>query len=161
MLRGGLSGARWIDEADYHVTLRFAGDIDEGVARDIFYDLGRVRKPPVTLTFDGVSNFGGERPRAVIARIKPTRALLELQAEHERVMRKAGLAGETRKYTPHVTLARLRGVKSLSVAGWLGDRGFFPAREFTADQFVVYSSRDSTGGGPYVVEAAYPLMETL
>jgi 2'-5' RNA ligase len=28
---------------------------------------------------------------------------------------------------------------------------------FTARRFVLYSSRASTGGGPYLVEAAYPL----
>ena len=27
-LRGGLPGARWIDPENYHVTLRFIGDID-------------------------------------------------------------------------------------------------------------------------------------
>ena len=32
-LRGGLPGARWIDPENYHVTLRFIGDID-GVAAD-------------------------------------------------------------------------------------------------------------------------------
>ena len=37
MLRGGLSGARWIDEANYHITLRFVGDIDHATARDIFF----------------------------------------------------------------------------------------------------------------------------
>ena len=35
MMRGGLPGARWIDPENYHLTLRFIGDIDSALARDI------------------------------------------------------------------------------------------------------------------------------
>ena len=34
-LRGGLPGARWIDPENYHVTLRFIGDIDGILANEI------------------------------------------------------------------------------------------------------------------------------
>jgi 2'-5' RNA ligase len=57
-----------------------------------------------------------------------------------------------------VTLARLRGSNSASVAAYLGARGYFPPLRFTAERFVLYSSRDSVGGGPYIVEAEYPLL---
>ena len=58
--------------------------------------------------FDGLSSFGGRKPRAMIATVAPSQALMELQAEHERLMQRVGLEPEGRKYTPHVTLARLR-----------------------------------------------------
>ena len=77
----------------------------------------------------------------------------------ERIMRRIGLAPETRKFTPHVTLARLRGTSSVAVADYLSLRGFPPRGAWLAEQFVVYSSRDSVGGGPYVIEAEYPLGE--
>ena len=64
---------------------------------------------------------------------------------------------EGRKYTPHVTLARLRVSSSRQVADYLSERGSFRSAPFRAERFVLYSSRDSVGGGPYVVEAAYPL----
>ena len=35
LLRGGLPGARWIDPENYHITLRFIGDIDDRLAHDI------------------------------------------------------------------------------------------------------------------------------
>ena len=35
MLRGGLPGARWIDAENYHVTLRFIGDVDDTVAHEV------------------------------------------------------------------------------------------------------------------------------
>ncbi len=155
--RGGLSGARWIDVENYHVTLRFLGDIDEEVAQEAAYLLGQVRRAPFDVTIEGLDAFGGERPRSLIARIAPSPAIVELQAEHERLMRRAGLPSEKRKFSPHVTLARLRDASPRAVADYLGLRGGPPGLTFRADQFVIYSSRDSVGGGPYVLEAAYPL----
>jgi 2'-5' RNA ligase len=159
MLRGGISGARWIDPENYHITLRFIGDIDEGMARDVAEALDEIRRPYFSVALDGLSWFGADKPRAIVAKIKPTPALVELQADHERRLRRIGMQPETRKFTPHITLARLRSVSTLSVADYLSTRGYFPAREFAAKRFVLFSSRDSTGGGPYLVEAAYELRE--
>jgi 2'-5' RNA ligase len=58
---------------------------------------------------------------------------------------------------PHITLARLRAASAMAVADYLGTVGYFPGRMFEAKRFVLFSSRASTGGGPYVIEAAYPL----
>src|SRR6267142_155981 len=80
-LRGGLPGARWIDPEDYHVTLRFIGDVDDTLAREVALLLGKVSRPPLELRLDGLSSFGGRRPRAVIATLAQTPALMELQAE--------------------------------------------------------------------------------
>lgn len=155
--RGGLSGARWLDPENYHVTLRFLGDIDEDTAQEAAYLLGQVRRAPFDVTLGGLDAFGGARPRALIARVTPSSAIIELQAEHERLMRRAGLPAEKRKFAPHVTLARLRDSSARAVADYLGLRGGPPGLSFRAERFVLYSSRDSVGGGPYVVEAAYPL----
>ena len=61
-LRGGLPGARWIDPGNYHLTLRFIGDIDDGLARDVAFMLGDVE--PTTFGFiahtqadDGIYQF--------------------------------------------------------------------------------------------------------
>jgi 2'-5' RNA ligase len=73
------------------------------------------------------------------------------------MMQRIGLAPEGRKYTPHVTLARLRDSSSRDVAEYLAARGYFRTAAFQVSRFVLFSSRASTGGGPYVVEAEYPL----
>ncbi len=159
-LRGGVSGARWIDVENYHVTLRFIGDVDDAFARDVANALTFIRRPEVEVTIDQLSSFGGDKPRALIARARPDPALLEMQAEQERLLRRLGAPPEPRKFAPHVTLARLRGATSAAVAAYLGARGYFPPLRFRAERFVLYSSRDSVGGGPYIVEADYPLYET-
>ena len=158
MMRGGLPGARWIDPENYHLTLRFIGDIDDALAREIAFMLGSARpRLGFELRLDGLTSFGGRRPRAVVATVAPTQQLYELQAEHERMMQRVGLAPEGRKYTPHVTLARLRDSSSHEVADYLATRHPFRPPPFRVSRFVLYSSRASVGGGPYVVEAAYPL----
>jgi 2'-5' RNA ligase len=157
MLRGGLPGARWIDPEHYHLTLRFIGDIDHTTARDIAVLLGNVRRMSFELRLDGLTSFGGRRPRAVVATVAPTQQLFELRAEHERLMQRIGLEPEGRKYTPHVTLARLRDASNHDVADYLATRHPFRPPPFRVSRFVLYSSRESIGGGPYVVEAAYPL----
>ena len=157
LLRGGLPGARWIDPENYHLTLRFIGDIDAGLAHEIVSMLGRVNRRPFDVRLDGLSSFGGHKPRAIVASVAPSPSLLELQAELERLMQRVGLEPEGRKYTPHVTLARLRDSSSRQVADYLATRGLFRSAAFRVERFVLYSSRASVGGGPYVVEEAYPL----
>jgi 2'-5' RNA ligase len=157
MMRGGVPGARWITPENYHLTLRFIGDVDDVAAREVAYTLGQIKRQPFQIRFEGLSTFGGKRPRAIIVPAASNRALMELQAEQERLMRRIGLEPEGRKFTPHVTLARLRDTSSHDVADYLSARGYFSIPPFEVKGFVLYSSRNSVGGGPYIVEAEYPL----
>jgi 2'-5' RNA ligase len=160
MMRGGLPGARWIDPENYHLTLRFIGDIDDSLAREIAGLLGRGQRAPFELRIDGLSSFGGRKPRALVAAVPPVTPLMELQAEHERLLQRLGLPPEGRRYTPHVTLARLRESSSRQVADYLTARAHFRSSSFPVSRFVLFSSRSSVGGGPYLIEAAYPFAET-
>ncbi|MBN9021740.1 MAG: RNA 2',3'-cyclic phosphodiesterase [Rhizobiales bacterium] len=157
LLRGGLPGARWIDRDNYHITLRFVGDVDMDVANDMADTLGGINRASFDVAIDGIIAFGSKKPHAIVARIQPSRELLELQAEHERRMQRIGLPPEQRKYIPHITLARLRGASSRDVADYLSLRGGFSTGPFAVDHFVLFSSRNSVGGGPYVVEEEYAL----
>lgn len=156
-LRGGLPGARWVEPSDYHITLRFLGDVDPRTARDVANYLDDIRGAELKLSIDGLEAFGGEKPRTIFARAAPNQALASLQADHERLMRNLGLPPDSRKFRPHVTLARLRDSSPLDVAQYLASRPLVPSLRFMARRFVLFSSRASVGGGPYVVEAAYPL----
>ena len=155
--RGGLPNARWIEPADYHITLRFLGDVDRRTAQDIDEFLHDVSTYPFEVVFDALDSFGGDKPRAVFARVQPSRALTELQGEVDRLMRRIGLPPEGRKFVPHVTLARLRDASPVDVAHYLGRHPIVRPISFTARRVALMSSRDSIGGGPYVLEAAYPL----
>ena len=157
LLRGGLPGARWIDTENFHITLRFIGDVEGHVADEIAGSLDRVQRSGFSLTLSGVGAFGGKKPHSVYAAVAPSPDLNALQGEIERICQRLGLPADPRKFTPHVTLARLRNTSAADVAHYLSARGNFSTMPFRASRFVLMSSRDSVGGGPYVVEEAWPL----
>jgi len=157
MLRGGVHGARWITPENYHITLRFIGDVDERTANEVAGMLDFVERPAFNVSLTGLDQFGGKKPRAIFAAVQQSPALIELQAELERMMQRIGLPAEGRRFTPHVTLARLRDASVIEVADYLATRGGFRPMSFPVNRFVLFSSRASQGGGPYIVEADYPL----
>ena len=156
--RGGLQGARWVDPDNYHITLRFIGDVDHATANEVTDALDRLANSEAFgVRLDHLGAFGGDKPRALYAAVENNAALWRLQAAQERVLQRLGLAPEGRKFTPHVTLARLRGTTAGDLARFLAEAGRFEPLDFAAARFVLYSSRDSVGGGPYLVEQTYPL----
>ena len=123
LLRAGLSGARWIDPENYHLTLRFIGDVDRHTARDFTTALGEIVADPFELRLNGLGSFGGGKPRAIFAGIAPSEGLDALRRANERAAREAGLPPEGRNFKPHVTLARLRGARPDAVALYLERQG--------------------------------------
>lgn len=156
--RGGLQGARWIDTENYHITLRFIGDVDFSIADDVIDALNRLANSEAfTIRLNHLGSFGGDKPRALFAGAEMNTALMRLQAAQERVLQRIGLDPDGRKFVPHVTLARLKGSAAEDVARFLAFSGRFVPLEFPVTRFVLFSSRDSVGGGPYLIEQAYPL----
>lgn len=157
LLRGGLPGARWLDVENYHITLRFIGDVDGPTADEVIHALDRIDRPAFSLSLAGMGSFGSKKPHSIWAGVSPSAELTGLQAEIERICQRLGLAPDPRRFSPHVTLARLRNARLDDVVGYLGGRGDFRTLPFDVGRFVVMSSRDSVGGGPYLVEEAYSL----
>jgi 2'-5' RNA ligase len=159
LLRGGLPGARWIDVENYHITLRFIGDVDGRTADEIVERLDRIDRPEFQLRLEGIGSFGSKKPHAVWAGVSPSPEMYALQGEIERICQRIGLPPDPRKFTPHVTLARLKSSRLDDVAHYLTGRGNFHTSTFTVSRFVLLSSRESVGGGPYLTEEAFPLHE--
>lgn len=155
-LQRGIEGARWIEPRDFHITLRFVGDVPEDVASDIDDALRAIAFDPFDIEIEGVGIFGGAKPHALWAGVRPSEPLLKLQARHESAIRRAGLKPEVRNYTPHVTLARLRAVDAPEAYRFVEANNLFATPCFEAARFVLFSARTSTGGGPYVAERIYP-----
>lgn len=157
LLRGGVSGAKWIAPDDYHLTLSFIGNVDDSVERTLVEELASVDiSQQLTVRLVELRSFGGDRPRSIVALAELSSGLADLQAANDRALRRAGVEPERRKFTPHVTLARVKGASTHAIAAYLGERSIKPI-EFITTRFVLYSARTSQGGGPYVVEAAYPM----
>lgn len=159
LLRGGLPGARWIDVENYHITLRFIGDVDARMADDLVHQLDRIRFAAFQIRLSGVGSFGSKKAHAIWAGVAPSDSLQALQSEVARACNRIQAPPDPRKFTPHVTLARLKGASDAAAANWLSARGNFSSIAFPIRRFVLMSSRDSVGGGPYVVEEAFDLFD--
>lgn len=159
LLRGGLPGARWIDVENYHITLRFIGDVDGRTADEIVDRLDRIDRPEFQVRLEGIGSFGSKKPHSVWAGVSQTPDMYALQGEIERICQRIGLQPDPRKFTPHVTLARLKSSRVDDVVHYLSGRGNFYTQPFTVGRFVLLSSRESVGGGPYLTEEIFPLHE--
>lgn len=159
LFRGGLPDARWVDPVDFHVTLGFFGEINRHAADELAQALSEIDMPPIDLQLTGLNIFGADRPHAIVALAERSPALLSLQTAHRAVMQRLGIGDQVRKYTPHVTLGRLRRTTAGEVAAWISQQPAFRPLKWHADRFALYSSRTSRGGGPYVAEVTFHLQE--
>lgn len=156
-LRQPLPGAKWVDRADLHLTLRFAGDIEPRAATEFASNLSLIDADVFELRLAGLGVFGGAAPHTLWAGVEENAALEALHRQHERAARNAGLKPETRKFAPHVTLARFRGAGPDPVAKYLTRMGRYRSTPFFVERTVLLSSRPLLGGGPYGVEEAFAL----
>jgi 2'-5' RNA ligase len=157
LLQGGVWGARWVEPADYHITLRFIGDIDEGLGREIRMTLDNIEAQSFVVSLKGVGAFGGSDPHTIYVGLAESGEIRRLQATIERHLQMLGLPPDGRKFTPHVTLARLKAPSLANVQEFLARQSLFTSRPFEVSRFVLYSARPSRGGGPYGVVDAYEL----
>ena len=151
-----LEGARWQDDEQLHLTLRFIGGVEREVANDLSAALGRIAMPSFNLALEGVSHF--ERrgiPTAIWARVAPAPELQRLRTKVDRVCDLAGLGSETRRFTPHITIARLRRHTG-PIAEWLARHTGLYAT-WQADGFSLFESHLLASGAEYEVAAHYPL----
>jgi 2'-5' RNA ligase len=154
----GLSEARWVAPENFHITLRFAGDVPETTAEDLDSELERLASEPLDLVLDGVGAFGeGRAIHAVWAGVADNPALMRLAQSCESAARRAGLPAETRVYRPHVTLAYLRKPDPVAVAGWIQANNLLKSPSFRVGRFGLYSSHASKGGSRYRLERLYSL----
>lgn len=154
----GVPGARWRRIDQLHLTLRFIGEVDGAMARDIVDALGRVDGPSFTLSLRGIGHFGDrKRPRVLWAGVDGSPELKRLQGKVARALQEVGLEDEHRKFHPHVTLARLQGARMADITGFESMCGGYAALSVPVDSFVLYSSYLSGEGAIYTPEAVYPL----
>lgn len=157
LLCAGLPGARWVDPGNLHLTLRFIGEVDEGMASDIDAALARIRAPRFAVTLAGAGCFGGDKPRLLWIGVESSDALFQLHDRIEAALRRAGLAPDTRRYSPHVTLARLKQVAVPLVQEFLSGHALFRADPVPVDRFSLIASYPTKAGAIYEDQADYAL----
>jgi 2'-5' RNA ligase len=157
LMQGGVPGAHWQTREQLHLTLRFIGDVDGRDANDIHDALSAISAPAFTLTLKDVGEFGGKTPHALWSGVSDPQPVTHLHRKIETAMQRIGLEAGTHKYTPHVTLARLRAAPQDRVVGWLAGHATHTSAPFEVCNFTLYSSTLTPHGSVYVPETVYPL----
>ena len=154
----GIPGARWVALDQLHLTVRFIGDVDGTLFHDIINILEEVNIPPFDLQLKGVGHFPPRgAPRVLWVGLDKSELLQLLRNKIETTLLKIGLKHEKRKFSPHITLARLKNTHLQKVANFLSGNGLFSQEPFQVDDFKLYSSILTRKGAIHRVERVYPL----
>jgi len=149
---------RWTSPEQFHVTLRFIGDVDEERARQYEAALSGVEVPPAQCIPYGLDVLPSRRsPRVLMLGLERTGSIMTLYEAVSDVLGSEGLKPEGRTYRPHVTIARLDDARRESVHAFLQaheERSYDP---FEADQFILYESTLTPEGALHEPVAAYEL----
>ena len=150
-MAGGLPGARWVAPENYHVTLRFIGE-------EVDVALAALRAPGFTLQLAGIGTHAkGGKVNALWVGVERTPQLDHLQTKIETALQRAGLERERRRFTPHVTLARLDGIPEPKIAAWVAGHNLFRSDPVQVEHFTLFSSLLGKEQAVYVPEVEYDL----
>lgn len=154
----GVPGARWVQPEQMHLTLRFIGEVDGGLFRDIKEGLADIETGGFVLQVKGLGFFPPRKtPRVLWAGIAPVEQVSALRQRIDNVLLGLGLAPEGRKFSPHITLARLHDTPPARLSRFLAGNSLFATEAFPVSEFHLYSSELTAKGAFHTIEASYKL----
>ena len=157
-LTGGLPGARWVPPENYHLTLRFLGEMPGHRAEEVDLALAAVRGKTLAVQVRGVDVFEkAGRPVSLYAAIERNQQLEHLQNKIETAMQRIGFEPERRRFNPHVSLARLDNTPADKLVGWLQAHTLLRAEPMAVAHFTLFSSRLGKDQAVYEAEVEYQL----
>ena len=154
----GLPGARWVSPEQMHLTLRFIGEVDGREFNLIGEALAEIQCEQFFMQLGEIGFFPPRgNPRVVWVGINKNEKLVQLRNRIESALVRKGLDPEGRKFSPHITLARLKDTPSSRIGAYLAHNSFFTTEKFLVNQFLLYSSVLNSKGAKHFIEEAYPL----
>lgn len=160
--RAKTKGVKWVEPANYHVTFKFFGNVDEEKTRpkiEKIIEENVKAVSPVSLACIGIGCFPKwELPRVIWAGLQgEAESLLDLQRKLEEDFEPLGFPRENREFKLHLTLARMKGP--------LGDRAWLKTLEglaqqafgeVLADHLTLYKSQLTKAGPIYTALKQFP-----
>ena len=154
----GIPGAKWVSPEQLHLTIRFIGEVDGSLFRDIRDILDEITFASFSLQLKGVGYFPPRgTPRVLWVGLEKSQLLLLLRKKIDTALLRARVEPEGRKFSPHITLARLKNSPVQKIANFLSGNGLFSQEPFQVEDFKLYSSTLTPKGAFHKVERLYPL----
>lgn len=154
-LMGGILGARWQDDGQLHITLRFVGEVDRHCADDLAAALGEIHFQPFEIALAGLGQFDRKgRIDTLWAGVQPRDQLTQLHQRIDRACTNAGLRADERAYLPHITVARF-GRTAGPMDDFITAHGGLTSAPFTVDGFALFESHLGHEGAAYHIVERY------
>jgi len=158
LLVGGLPSARWVAPENYHITLRFIGEVPPHRAEEVDHALAGLRARGFTLSLSGVGTFAkAGRVTSLWVGAERHPSLDHLQSKIETALQRVGLEPERRRFAPHVTLARVDAIPESKLAAWVQANNLFRSDPIPVEHFTLFSSRLGKEQAAYTAEVEYDL----
>lgn len=157
-LSAGIPNARWVAPENMHVTLRFVGNVDEALAAELDAALAELKAPEFAFELAGFDTFSrGRDAHTLWAGVEKAPPLAHLRHKVEATAVRLGLPPEPRRFSPHVTVARLKAAPEAPLQDFLVRNALFRAGPVPCPHFTLFSSHLGRSGASYAAEARYPL----
>ena len=154
----GIQGTRWVAPENFHLTLRFIGEVPPHRAEDIDIALAALRGKGFELTLAGVGTFSkGGRANILYVGVDRNPRLEHLRNKIETALHRVGFEPERRRYQPHVTLARIDNAPEFKLVEFVRAHNLFRAEAFTVSHFTLFSSQLGKEQSVYTAEVEYAL----
>ncbi len=160
LLSGGIPGARWTKEDNYHVTLTFIGEVSEAQIDDVDEALAGIDCPAFDLEIAGTGSFAqGDDPKVLWLGVTENPTLRLLKQRIDSALDRYDIPFERRsRFTPHVTMARFRQMPDeQKIAEFMQAHNLKDFAPIAVEDFVLYESYSGSEGPVYQPMEYYPL----
>jgi len=156
------SGIRWVRPSGVHITLKFLGEITASRVEDVRKSLANISSvaEPFTLSISGAGCFPNRRqPRVIWLGLEhdPAHSLFKLHNWLDDQLTLLGFEKEKRRFSPHLTLGRIKYAGDFKSLFNYIDQNAFPGRIFHVDRISLIRSTLQPSGAVYNKLADYPL----
>jgi 2'-5' RNA ligase len=156
-LQTKIDGTKWVETENLHITLKFLGDVPFNDLPVLIKAMRRaaVLIEPFDIEISGSGAFPNvEHPKIIwVGCRQGTEELTTLATALEEEVHKIGFAQENRRFSPHLTIGRVKASSvPLMLSGLPASFGYC-----SADEIVLFSSELTKRGPIYEELATVPL----
>lgn len=153
-LKNSMADIKWVSPQSMHLTIKFLGDVEKSSIRDI----ERMVRPifsvqaQFALDISGIGVFPNLRqPRILwIGMSDPSGQLNKMVAVVEEALDALGFERESRTFTPHLTLGRVRSQKGKDkLLALMDSLRFSPSMRFMTERAILFESNLERSGARY------------
>ncbi len=154
-----LPHARAVPVDQLHLTLKFIGEVESSRLLDIQDALYEIRLAKFPLALKGVGVFAPRgTPRIIWAGVEPMQPTVTLRNAIEKTLAAIDIPRDKKKFTPHLTLARMNNCPGNRLHQFLAGNAFFQSSECIIENFHLYKSQLTPKGALHTLKSSYQLI---